>query len=103
MVVELVVEAHGIATRILPDFGKKQAVESGAFGACLAASGFRYQSRVILRERHAFEAQVDVVLYPRLQPSHRDEAAFLVVPGKVTVEAMGQTFLLEVGTELCQK
>ena len=56
MVVELVVETHGIAARILPDFGKKQTVESGAFGACLAASGFRHQSLVILRERHAFEA-----------------------------------------------
>src|ERR1700688_4764047 len=52
----------------------------------LPSSCFRHQSRVILRERYAFEAQVDVVLYPSLQSSHRDEAALLPVPRKVTVE-----------------
>jgi len=55
-----------------------------------------------LRERHAFEAQVDVVLYPCCnRPQGRGCAPLR--SREVTVEAVGQSFLLGVGTELCQK
>ncbi len=99
MRVEFAVETDAVRARVLAHFGKEQRVESGALRAVRATPCFRDQRCVLLRERHGFEAEIDVVCNPRLQTRDRNEAEFRIACAIEAIEATAQRFFLDVGRE----
>src|SRR6202030_4163788 len=77
--VELAIETGGVRTRIFPDFGEEQGVESRPLRAAGATPRFRYKRFVVFRERNRFETEVKVLLNPCLQTACGHETSLIVV------------------------
>ena len=101
--VQLAIKTFGIGARVLTNFREEQRIESGTLRAVCTTPGFRQKRFIVFRKRHRLEAEVYVLLNPRLQSARGYEAPFRVARGKIAVKAMGQRLFLYFGRKLCNQ
>ena len=101
--VQFAIETFGIGARVLTNFREEKRIETSTLRTIRATPGFWQKRFIVLRKRHRLEAEVYVLLNPRLQSARGYEAPFRVVRGKIAVKAMGQRLFLYFGRKLCNQ